>query len=1097
MTHENEYFRSLASQLQAYHNDKETQSLHILIANLSVNGHQIDAVYIAHGKITVIDFKDYSGTLKLSENGQWSIDTADSKTVFVSGGARMRNPFQQVRAYKYSLLEFLNERKENFLDTNHDIDLGHISTFVNFQRPVEFNKEEIPRQAERWFRVTDVNSIIKALEDRNSSKLNFTDHEIEKLVECFGIDETMSFDPEENFDQPTQRRIDPTRLSVILRHMVDTSGWEPDKRLLQYYLSLVRSERYKASELKNNIIAQNIDYSSPDFTVKLDNYPDFFSAYIEDGASRWPKDVFVGLNVVIGTRLVPLFYKVIPRSTISNTYLIDINTESTELYVPSLEKMQLADDILETIQSKLTTLNSLSDKIDAIREELDTVIELSQSVTLALHQEGLYSAQLMSELRKLGSSNLSKDSLFYKILLNKPIGTNQVEGLPKPVLKVSQLNASQKRAVSLAFSQPITVITGPPGTGKSQVVLNIMANALYNDVKCLFVSRNHKAVDTVNDRFSQLIDSPYLIKFAGSGNIEEEVKPAITALTNRRQTLDENINSEFDKQDKLLKDFLSSYIQFKNIPNKIAEIENNIVKAKNRIVLAKEKLDNLGNDNENWDVLIDKENKLTYRDSELKSLQNHVRKYPSGIIGNLFQKSKKREIQSKLLRFRESLPHSIDEIVDKTAPLLLDDQGIKSSAKEFLNEINWLKTQQKDFELKISNAQNELDQVKTNYNQLTSELADLKNKLEQQSIEFKTFENKHLDQSKKVLDALIDKRILSADGDALISYRNFLPAKNAWQQNQIDELEKAQFGMIESLKLFSAVSLSVRNAFTLSPAIFDLVIVDEASQCDLASLLPVIYRAKRLVILGDPNQLPHITNITKPEADYVASKYDVGSFQVDFTSKSLFDYIDDLSKKSNFRSVMLNEHYRCHPEIIQWSNDNIYKLTLGQVMSVRTSPEQYDTKEKGFHWVNVLGDMDNESNTNQKQVESTVNLYNRLRKENPTCSIGIITPFTGQKKLLQETFGESDNMLKIDSVHKFQGDEKDIIIFNMVISTNAAKSKLDFVNKNSYILNVAITRARAALYVVGDFNALSSSGVAKTPIEKLANYANEISKVIK
>ncbi|WP_327018363.1 hypothetical protein [Croceibacter atlanticus] len=58
MTHENEYFRSLAHQLNAYHLEKDTQDLHEHIANISVNAHKLDALYISHGPITVIDFKD-------------------------------------------------------------------------------------------------------------------------------------------------------------------------------------------------------------------------------------------------------------------------------------------------------------------------------------------------------------------------------------------------------------------------------------------------------------------------------------------------------------------------------------------------------------------------------------------------------------------------------------------------------------------------------------------------------------------------------------------------------------------------------------------------------------------------------------------------------------------------------------------------------------------------------------------------------------------------------------------------------------------------------------------------------------------------------
>ncbi|WP_452223704.1 AAA domain-containing protein [Lacinutrix chionoecetis] len=1094
-THENEYFRSLAIKLHKHHSEKEAKGLHVLIVNLSVNGHQLDAVYISHGQITVIDFKDYGGELSFSENGQWSMDSEESGTVFVSGGARMRNPFQQVRAYKFSLLEFLNLHSKDFLDDNHQIDLGHISAFVNFQKPVKYEEKDIPKNAIRWFKVTDVNTIIPSLDDRNSEKLNLTDIEIEKLVNCLGINDEMLFDPENTIDQPVNRSLDPGRLSIILKHLADTTGWEPHKKILQYYLTLVRAERYKASDLLEKVIADNISFNQANFQIQLENYPDFLSAYIEDGAQQWSKDVFVGINVLVGTSLVPLFYKVISRSGITEDYSIEINQEDTELYVPSLEKMQLAEDVLETIQSKLAVTKTLDEKLSIIREEINTVVELSSSVTLALHQEGLYSAQLMSELRKLIKVELDDSSLFKQLLLNNPIHKNNSPILPSPVLSVSPLNNSQKRAVALAFKQPIAVITGPPGTGKSQVVLNIMANALYNNIKCLFVSRNHKAVDTVNERFDDLVSSPYLLKFAGSRSIDEDVKPAITALTNRMQSIDESIDIEFQAKNKQIKELLSKNNKKKNLPQEIETLEIKVQSLEKEIILAKSKLDNLGTNVDDWDFLIKNSNRLNYRNSDLKNLKSQLESYPVDFLSNIFRKGKKRKIDIALTQFRENLPSELEKLVDDKAPLKVNGVAIQVSGMKFLNEIEKFKNKQDAYSLKLVKATNELKELESELEKERLLLNTATKSLAHLNEELHDFDTAHQELSKQVLQSLIELKISNSDGDSLISYRDFLPAKNAWQHNEIERLKVVQSGAIKSLNLVTAVSLSVRNAFTLSPEIFDMVIVDEASQCDLASLLPVIYRAKRVVILGDPNQLPHITNITRSEANYVATKYDIGKHQVQFASKSLFDYVDDLSKRSNFRSIMLNEHYRCHPDIIKWSNENIYKTTLGQIMTIKTSPEQYDISGKGFHWVDISGNMDNENNTNENQALATKKLYEQIRTNNPGKTIGIIAPFRKQINLLELKIGSNDKLLKIDTVHKFQGDEKDIIIFNTVVSSNSAKSKMDFINRKTYLLNVAITRAKGALYIIGDLNALSSNGTPRTALEKLASYSDQLSEL--
>jgi len=65
------------------------------------------------------------------------------------------------------------------------------------------------------------------------------------------------------------------------------------------------------------------------------------------------------------------------------------------------------------------------------------------------------------------------------------------------------------------------------------------------------------------------------------------------------------------------------------------------------------------------------------------------------------------------------------------------------------------------------------------------------------------------------------------------------------------------------LKIWASTLKSIRRTFPLKPGVFDYVIFDEASQIDLPSAAPALYRAKRAVIIGDPMQLTHIAGITR------------------------------------------------------------------------------------------------------------------------------------------------------------------------------------------------------------------------------------------
>jgi superfamily I DNA and/or RNA helicase len=304
---------------------------------------------------------------------------------------------------------------------------------------------------------------------------------------------------------------------------------------------------------------------------------------------------------------------------------------------------------------------------------------------------------------------------------------------------------------------------------------------------------------------------------------------------------------------------------------------------------------------------------------------------------------------------------------------------------------------------------------------------------------------------------------------------------------------------LQSFHIACVTSLSIKNSFPLSEEVFDLVVIDEASQCDLVSALPMLFRAKKAVIIGDPLQLTHITSVQNYEEEFVLESLGLLDLSKRYIDTSLYDYAEALANKSKLNTVFLNEHYRCHPEIINFSNDQFYKRRLGRGMKVMTHGEMFMFGKTGLNWIPVNADMSTDKNLNVKEAEVCVALARDLRNKYPDASIGIVTPFKDQKQYIFDALRDMIDDIKVDTVHQYQGDEKDIMILSLVVTDNSPARKAMFLNRNEFLINVAITRAKSSLYIVGNWDYcfdLDRSSREKTPLKRLANYASLLNKVM-
>ncbi|KAI0632099.1 SEN1 N terminal-domain-containing protein [Trametes polyzona] len=259
----------------------------------------------------------------------------------------------------------------------------------------------------------------------------------------------------------------------------------------------------------------------------------------------------------------------------------------------------------------------------------------------------------------------------------------------------------------------------------------------------------------------------------------------------------------------------------------------------------------------------------------------------------------------------------------------------------------------------------------------------------------------------------------------------------------------------------------------LEPFDFELVIIDEAAQAiELSSLIPMKYRCRTCIMVGDPQQLP--PTVKSQEACKLG--YD----------QSLFVRL----QKSQPDAVhLLSIQYRMHPDISQLPSNLFYngRLRDGPGMEEKTKRVWHAHPKFGtYRFFNVASGLEESSGghslINRTEAQVAVALYNRLIKEyssaNLDFKVGVISMYRGQilelRREFQRRFGEEvTGMVDFNTVDGFQGQEKDIIILSCVRAGPGLQT-VGFL-RDVRRMNVALTRAKASLFVLGNAATLERS----------------------
>lgn len=679
-------------------------------------------------------------------------------------------------------------------------------------------------------------------------------------------------------------------------------------------------------------------------------------------------------------------------------------------------------------------------------------------------------------------SNTALGTLFNEVSSKKRYGNI------KPLIEVVTLNNIQEQAIKKGLESSITVITGPPGTGKSQVVVNLLANCALHGQPVLFASKNNKAVDVVKERLQSILgENENFTLRLGS---KEKVEACKDEMISKIRDLNSNSFPIRDTVSMQSLGVLDREIQL--IKNRVDEIRLAVKKVENADQLRRHIELILPDD---W-VVEANENILKYEHNKLNHGLNTGRaihgEKPLGVLLWLEKmifgrKSIEKKLSKMLFSASEYLPplarNSVLSILNKKRDL----ENIIICFERIELYRKWILAKQ--------NLNKAIEELKT-----FPTMNNLKDELEKLKI-------RKVNISQDLLKTYWMTRILNEKDLVLNTIKDYFnSSQSLFQSKSGKDFVRALNDSTNSLKMLSkylpiwiVTSLSTRRSIPLQPALFDLVVIDEASQCDIASALPLLYRAKKAVIIGDPKQLRHISTLRKDREIQLAKEYKLEKqlSTWSYTESSIYDVAEARLLNERKEPILLAEHYRSHLSIIEFSNRIFYKRQL----VVRTSPDslssKLESKELGVFWHDVKGRVPKTSRSalNEIEIRNIVSLLNKWSQSglfsNKKLTFGIVTPFRLQMEKIEEVIKQQPwwedvkGRLTVGTAHRFQGDECDMMIFSPVLADGINTRLARWVANTEQLLNVAITRARCALHVVGD---LDSCRNASGYIQKFADY---------
>ena len=594
-----------------------------------------------------------------------------------------------------------------------------------------------------------------------------------------------------------------------------------------------------------------------------------------------------------------------------------------------------------------------------------------------------------------------------------------------PAINVRALNGEQLHAVRNACNTRFSVVTGPPGTGKSQAIVSMAASELFSGGNVLVASKNHQALDAVEERL---------------GSLAPQV-PFVTRTLKPESDLDVGFP-----------DALKQILNY-DTPLRLGMLDD----------LKLARLTELSKDRASTIDAIAHKSKLECEIAELVEKLEFRRNLAAQDDATPALKASLSPLQSALVTrviawFRALFNQGYKNAVPP------ENAGLVPGAS--VHEIE-------DRLERIRTASRALNTPKDPIT-LGDEIRELAASIMPTMMAHRTHINEERRQA--VADAHDDWSFSGGRGQ--------MPS----------DLSRA---ILSHRPLWLASILGTPKRIPLDDELFDLVIFDEASQCDIATAIPLLARSKRAVVVGDDKQLSFIPQLGQAQDRNLMQAQGLPVFGMGRFAQSRRSLFDFASRVPNVPHVTLCHQYRSAGPIVDYISNDFYGGQLEPSYDPYRLVIPSGTKP-GLAWENVPAPaVPQIGNVNPTEVDAIVrHLRKLLIEQDYNGSIGVISPFRAQVQALKEAIANAipetcrtAANLKVGTVDGFQGQERDLVLFSPCVGPRSPQSGLTFFQKDSQRLNVAISRARAVAMVFGDLEFARSGKLSA--LRRLAASATE------
>lgn len=718
--------------------------------------------------------------------------------------------------------------------------------------------------------------------------------------------------------------------------------------------------------------------------------------------------------------------------------------------IPPLKEIETDQDIEVKINFSTVSGKVISASNDQIEVKLEKHIGESIAEAYLIVTNYFLLQKLVDKLTEIKEGKLKVADTAEKLFQLKEYSLGNKDSVSIPLMSLDKLDEDKVKGIKLCLSSEVSFIWGPPGTGKTKLISALIDAITSQNQSVLLLSHTNKATDgallKTLERLKDNNSSVYL-----EGKILRIGKIFDPELQKYKEITPEHA---IDLKAKPLMQEVEALTQ------KISNIEDKLSKAKED----KEKCEKLARLEALKSEALRESSTLTIRKNEIESETNNINRQIESINNRINQYHE----SGFLGRFIKGL--NLDKLTADKSSFLIKLEHSNNSISEVNKKITYNEKLQRDTNSEIEILKDEIGEI-----------------------DYSKFE-----QDIRLLE--VNLKNLSQDRSALLK--------------KIEEL--ATTVIKEALVIGTTLTKSYLSKQVLSRP-YDCVIVDEASMAPMPSLWCAACLAnQRITIIGDFLQLSPIAqykqlkNKHKTEAELqTESKYVEKWLKNDiFRQLNILGYIKTSTDIPFLQQ--LRYQYRMHPDIAELINQLVYG-TYGSQYTLKSTDATINngidrlTKEPlpnshiGIVDTSEIGSiavrMDNGSRYNVYNALIAVQLAIKAI-ENGYDDIGIISPFRAEinliKKILDDYAKQDQNILQkitADTVHKFQGDEKQIIIFDTVTAdpTKLTDDSLEH-GEDEQLMNVAFSRAQEKCIVITDVSKVEKKHSSSSVLRKFIEY---------